>query len=141
MVFDEKTKARIAATISRAYRTPIDADAPNLFWLLADIFRQRAGAGWNTPLSPETTYLVADALDAYAPKPPEPEYKGPGARFHVDMFAQGSTIYRLFDNGEIFEIAAWARSTAVAGAAFDELVRRYPTEQYMQKRRSWVERP
>jgi hypothetical protein len=76
---DDEMKARIAATVSRAYRTPIDPDAPNLLWLLADIFRQRGAAGWTTLLSPETTLLVAEALDAYAPRPPEQKYKDPGA--------------------------------------------------------------
>jgi hypothetical protein len=137
---DDEMKARIAATVSRAYRTPIDPDAPNLLWLLGDIFRQRAAAGWTTLLSPKTTILVAEALDAYAPKPPEQEYRDPDARFSVNVFKSGSAIYRLDRDGEIFEVAAWARSTSVARSAFDRLIEQYPNDRFMQKRRSWVER-
>ena len=135
-----ETKARIAATISRAYLEPVDPDSPYLLQRLASILRQRAKAGWNTPLSPETTFLVAEALYAYAPKPPEPEYRGPDWRFRVDMFRKGSTIYRLFSDGEIMEIAAWANSTLVAGATYNKLVEQYPGDRIMQKRGAWVER-
>jgi hypothetical protein len=140
LAVDDEMKARIAATISRAYRTPIDPDAPNLLWLLADIFRQRSAAGWNTTLSPETTILVVDALDAYAPKPPAPDYNGPGRNTSFDAFGKGSAIYRLFRDGEIMEVAAWAQSTLVAKAAFDRLIEQYPGDRFMQKRGSWVER-
>ena len=137
---DAETRARIAATISRVYAMPVDPEAQNLLRLLADIFRQRAGVGWNTPLSPETAMLVADALDAYAPKPPAPEYSGPGRRTSFDAFGKGSSIFRLFRDGEIMEVAAWAQNTLVARAAFDRLIEQYPNDRFMQKRRSWVER-
>lgn len=136
---DSEVKARLAATISRVHGAPVDPDSPYLLQQLASILRQRAGAGWNTPLSPETAMLVADALYAYAP-PPAPAHRGPGAHYCVDMFKDGSTVYRLHRDGEIFQIDAWARSTLVAGTAYDELVKRYPNERFMQKRRSWVER-
>jgi hypothetical protein len=138
--FDDEMKARIAATIARACLVPVDPGAPNLIQRLADIFRQRAMVGWTTLLSPETTILVAEALDAYAPKPPEQEYRDPDARFSVNVFKSGSAIYRLDRDGEIFEVAAWAKSTSVARSAFDRLLEQYPNDRFMQKRRSWVER-
>jgi len=107
---------------------------------LADKLRQRASVAWNTVLSPATTLLVADALDQYEPAPPsEPLPPRPHSKFHVDMFSQGSTVYRLF-KGEIHEISAWAESSIVAGVAFEKLVEQYPNERFLQKRRSWVER-
>ena len=106
---------------------------------LADIFRQRAGAGWTTLLSPATTHLVADALDAYVPKPPPAPVKRPGDQLRVDLYAEGSTIYRLTRQGEIFELVAWARNSLVARVAFDELVRRYPRDHFSQRRRSFEE--
>jgi hypothetical protein len=138
--FDDEMKARIAATIARAYLVPVDPGAPNLIQRLADIFRQRAEVGWTTPLSAETTFLVANALDAYAPKPPTPEYSEPNRKTSFDAFGKGSAIYRLFRDGEIMEVAAWAQSTLVAKAAFDRLIEQYPGDRFMQKRGSWVER-
>jgi hypothetical protein len=137
---DPEIRAHVAATVSRAYLSPVYPDAPNLFWLLADIFRQRAAVGWNTTLSPETTLLAADALDAYMPMPQPPLPTPPEAKFYVDVFARGSAIYALFHDGEIKETVAWAQSTLVAGAAYDRLVEQYPGEKFLQKRRSWVER-
>jgi hypothetical protein len=52
----------------------------------------------------------------------------------------GSAIYSLGRDGEISEVEAWAKSSLVANAAFDVLVRNNPQESYMQKRKSWVER-
>lgn len=140
--FDDEAKARIAATIARVYRSPIDPGAKNLIRVLADIFRQRARAGWNTPLSPDTTLLVADALDAYAPVSfPADEYKGPDDYLRIDLYASGSTVYRVRNDAEIAEVAAWAKSTIVASAAFRKLVEQYPKDEFLQKRKSWVENP
>lgn len=136
---DEETKARIAATLSRVHLAPVDINAPNLLRQFANIFRQRAKAGWVTPLSPETGFLVAAALDAYAPAPPPIPQPPRDRRLYVNMFSQGSTVYRM-RKGEEVEIEAWARSSLVAGVAFEELVRRNPDEEYMQRRRAWVER-
>ena len=138
----DQIMARIAARISSAYLTPIDPEAPNLLRMLADIFRQRAQAGWTTRLSPETTMLVAEALEAYTPKPPPPPpSRSPDHYFHIDLYASGSTIYRLGHDGEVREIAAWAQSTTVARSAFDKLVEQYPRDRFIQKRKSWVEAP
>lgn len=110
----------------------------------ADILRQRARVGYGTRLSAETALLVAEALGAYAPAPPAPPPPAPARaheeRFWVDMYAVGSCIYKLDHRGEIFEIAAWARSTLVAHAAYDKLVEQYETDRFLQKRRSWIER-
>ncbi len=134
---DPEIKARLAATISRVHGAPVDPDSPYLLQQFASILRQRAGAGWNTPLSPETAMVVADALYAYAPKPPVPPYRGPDRRFQIEL-SKGSAIYRMLE-GEIFEIEAWAKSTSAARAAFNELANRNPKDHYMQKRGSWVE--
>jgi hypothetical protein len=142
LAFDDEARARIAATIARVYRSPVDPAAKNLIRVLADILRQRASAGWNTPLSPETTMLVAEALDAYAPDScPADEYKGPDDYLRIDLYASGSTVYRVRSDGEIAEVAAWAKSTIVASAAFRKLVEQYPNDEFLQKRKSWVENP
>jgi len=108
---------------------------------LADKFRQRAAAGWTTLLSPDTTMLISQALEEYAPKhPPLPARMPQPSRFDVDMYSSGSTIYKLTASGDILEIVAWAQNSLVARVAFDELVGRYPNDRFMQKRRSWVER-
>lgn len=106
---------------------------------LAIVFQARAEVGWNTLLSPETTLLVSKALQAYLPKPPPIETNDPGSRFCIDVFASGSAIYRMLQ-GEIFGVAAWAKNSLVAHAAFDRLLQQYPTDQFMQKRASWIER-
>src|SRR5690606_15518959 len=134
--------AHIAARISSAHLTPIDPGAPNLLQMLADLFRQRAKAGWTTRLSPETTMLVAEALEAYAPKrPPPPPSRSPDHGLRIDFYASGSTIYRLGHDGEVREVAAWAQSTTVARSAFDKLVEQYPRDRFIQIRKSWVEAP
>jgi len=106
---------------------------------LAIVFQARAEVGWNTLLSPETTLLVAEALHAYIPKPPPLPRSDPGSRFCIDAFSNGSAIYRML-SGEIFEVAAWAKNSLVAHAAFDRLLQQYPTDKFMQKRASWIER-
>src|SRR5690606_3462699 len=138
----DQIMARIAARISSAYLTPIDPEAPNLLRMLADIFRQRAQAGWTTRLSPETTMLVAEALEAYTPKPPPPPpSRSPDHYFHIDLYASGSTIYRLGHDGEVREVAAWAQSTTVARSAFAKLAEQYPRDRCIQKRKSGVAAP
>src|SRR5690606_15577706 len=126
---------------SSAHLNPIDPDAPNLLQMLADLFRQRAKAGWTTRLSPETTLLVAEALEAYAPTTTQPAAQSPDHGLRIDLYASGSTIYRLGHDGEVREVAAWAQSTTVARSAFDKLVEQYPRDRFIQKRKSWMEAP
>lgn len=102
---------------------------------LAEAMRERAARGRNVTLSPETALLVAQLI---APASPPP-MKDPHARFRVDLYAEGSTIYQLDHRGEIFQIVAWARNALVARTAFDYLCEKYPKESFSQRRRSWVE--
>lgn len=100
-------------------------------------FVERAMRGKSSTLSPATAKLVGEALiRASAPRPaPRPRDK----RFDVDVFSEGSAIYRLL-SGEIDETVAWAQNALVAYTAFDALVERYPKDVFSQRRRSWVER-
>lgn len=108
---------------------------------LADIFRQRAAAGWTTTLSPETTLLVAHAFEMYVREPPEiPRRQSPDDRLQVDMFDKGSAIYKLATDDSILKTVAWAENSLVAHRAFDALVEQYPGDHFRQKRGAWVER-
>jgi len=66
------------------------------------------------------------------------QVKGPD-KFRVDLYSEGSTIYRLDAEGKDLEIVAWARSSLVARAAFLHLLKEYASDQFMQRRRSWIE--
>lgn len=124
---DPDIAAGLAARISQALLKPIDPASQNLIAILADILRRRAAVGWYSRLSPETAMLVADALQAYGPKPdPQPASQSPVWRLSVDMYAQGSMIFRLDAKGELAEVVAWARSSLVAGAAYERLMQQYP---------------
>lgn len=117
----------------RKYETPDEIRS------FAGTLRKRAVAGRNTLLSPETSILIAQALETYAPTPSQPVPHSPSARFLIDVFDRGSAIYRLDRQGEISEVVAWAQSTLTANAAFAVLVKQNPTERFAQKRKSWVE--
>lgn len=60
-------------------------------------------------------------------------------RFTFDPYSEGSCIYQLDDEGNIYELVAWAKNTLAANAAFEELCKRNPGTSYLQKRRSHVE--
>lgn len=100
---------------------------------LLEALARRAIAGRQVTLSPETVALLVNTLrDATAPAKPK-------HKLDVDLYASGSTIYRLTAAGEDEEIVGWARNALVARAALEELMRRYPEARFMQRRRSWVE--
>jgi len=43
-------------------------------------------------------------------------------------------------DGDIVEVVGWAKSTLVAGAAFDARCLQNPNASYQQRRKSWVEK-
>lgn len=104
----------------------------NLDELLAALAR-RAVAGKPVTLTPETTALLVNALRAATSSEKSRE------RLAVDLYSEGSTIYRLNQAGESEEVVAWGRNALVARAALEELKRRYPGARFIQCRRSWVE--
>jgi hypothetical protein len=57
----------------------------------------------------------------------------------IDLYSEGSCVYRLDSDGEIESIAAWARNSLVAAEAFKALVKQYPNDRFEQRRRSHVE--
>jgi hypothetical protein len=58
----------------------------------------------------------------------------------IDLYSEGSCVYRLDSDGEIESIAAWARSSLVAAEAFKALSEQYPRDRFSQRRRGFVER-
>ncbi len=98
---------------------------------LALAMQEKAIAGENVVLSPETAYYLCGLM---TPKP-----EGPGARFRIDVHADGSAIYELDAAGEIKTVVAFARNASVARAAFDYLCKEYPEDSFSQRRRSWIE--
>lgn len=48
-------------------------------------------------------------------------------------------MYQLNAEGDILEIAAWAKSSDVARAAFNRLCERHPDRSFEMRRRAWVE--
>lgn len=100
---------------------------------LLDALARRAIAGKPATLTPETAALLVNALRDAA------EAARPSGRLSVDLYAEGSTIYRLDQAGEAEEVVGWAKNALVARAALEELKRRYPEARFMQRRRSWVE--
>jgi hypothetical protein len=97
---------------------------------LSAAMRERARAGKEVKLSPKTALLVAAFLEDRTLRPD---------RFTVDMYKEGSAIYRLDDKGEIFQIDGWARSSLVGKVTFRALTEAYPDERFSQRRGSWVE--
>jgi len=58
------------------------------------------------------------------------EYRGHRGNRHIDMHASGSCIYSIDKEGNTIEIAAWAMSSGVARAAFEELKKAYPERRF-----------
>lgn len=96
---------------------------------LADAIKARAAKGKTVTLSPETAQLVAQVLEGRQITMPAT----------VDVFSQGSAVYRVNEKGDIAEIVAFARSALAARAAFDYLCNRDPRASFEQRRRAWVE--
>lgn len=107
---------------------------PNVRWRsvaeLAAAMSDRALSGKRVILSPDTARMIAMLLD---------EPARPSSRFRVDLYDEGSCIYQIDGKGEVFRIDAWARSSLVAGAAFEALKAANPTISYSQRRGAWVE--
>lgn len=99
---------------------------------LAYAMAARARAGKNVLLSPETALAVAEHLAG-------PAIRGPTSKWNIDVYTQGSAIYRLNDKGEPAEVMAFAGNALVARAAFDYLCKHNPEDSFSQVRRAWVE--
>lgn len=97
---------------------------------LGAAIRERAAAGKQVVLSPETALRVAATLAPASRRP---------VNGFIDPFSEGSSVYRVNEQNDILELVAFARSALVARAAFDHLCERYPNESYSQRRRAWVE--
>jgi hypothetical protein len=100
---------------------------------LADLLtamRSRSEAGRNIVLSPETAAVIIAALE---PRPHKP------TPWQIDLYKEGSCVYRLDAKGEVFRIDAWARNTIAARGALNVLKERHPQEQFSMRRGAWVE--
>jgi hypothetical protein len=98
---------------------------------LVAAMKAKAVSGENIVLSPQTARLLIMLLDS---KP-----KLQRNTWNIDLYSEGSCIYRLDDKGEIFQIEAWARGTIAGRAALASLKEQNPKERYSQRRGSWVE--
>jgi hypothetical protein len=93
--------------------------------------KAKAGAGENILLSPQTARVLILLLEERKPQRRTP--------WSVDLYSEGSCIYRLDVKGEILQIEAWARGTIAGRAALASLKEHNPRERFSQRRGSWVE--
>lgn len=103
---------------------------------LADAIKARAESGRNVVLSPLTALWLAAQLHNSISRHRAPKRK---SKTDVDLYSEGSSIYRLTETGDIEQVDAWARSAMVGRAALVALGRQYPDKRFEQRRRAWVE--